>query len=281
MSARQADFSASDYQYSYLNEDQIDSDLKCVVCGQPFVKPMVGKRCEHTFCQACINNWYQQNSSCPVCRMKTSFEPLTTRIVLSQLDRLHVHCSYCNENNIQRGNFNDHIQYRCRQLKVRCKAADLKCPWTGKREEQGEHSAVCPLLQIRPVIEELRAELSAQAHQLQMFMGEMREQLNYLQQHRTPTVENSARTREAPNQNEQEKERYDALKNDLRYCWTQHRHDRYESDYCDFCERHRRGHLTCLICSNLIAPMNIRIYNSYNGNASEVICKLCVQQYSK
>ena len=193
MAARQTYSDTSVDQYSYVTEDQIDSELKCSVCNQPFVQPMVGKQCEHTFCKVCIDNWYQQNFSCPLCRMNTPFKPLTTRIVLSQLDRLLVRCSHCHQNNIERGNFDDHIQHQCRQVNVRCKAADLKCTWTGKRQELMEHSAICPLLQIRPVIQELRSELSAQAYQLQVFMDEMPERFDNLQKQRQQHVPRAQR----------------------------------------------------------------------------------------
>ena len=193
MAARQTYSDTSVDQYSYVTEDQIDSELKCSVCNQPFVQPMVGKQCEHTFCKVCIDNWYQQNFSCPLCRMNTPFKPLTTRIVLSQLDRLLVRCSHCHQNNIERGNFDDHIQHQCRQVNVRCKAADLKCTWTGKRQELVEHSAICPLLQIRPVIQELRSELSAQAYQFQVFMDEMRERFDNLQKQRQQHVPRAQR----------------------------------------------------------------------------------------
>ncbi|UJR18325.1 hypothetical protein I4U23_005227 [Adineta vaga] len=156
MSAQRRSNVNTNADYVYINEDQIDSELKCIICQQPFVKPMIGTKCGHTFCQECIQNWYSGNSSCPSCRQKTSFQPLMTRIVLNQLDRLLVRCSYCNKNDIERGNFHDHINRRCSEVRVKCPAADMKCKWVGKQNEQAQHSVECPLVTIRPIIAELQ-----------------------------------------------------------------------------------------------------------------------------
>ena len=279
MTARQTDSAVSDDYFSYANEEQIDPELKCAICGQPFVKPMVGKNCGHTFCQVCINNWQRQNSSCPVCRTNTSFYPLITRIILSQLDRLLVRCSHCGENNIQRGDFEHHVQHQCRRIQVQCKAADLKCSWKGKREELARHEAVCPLLQIRPVIEELRAELSAQAYQLRMFMDEIQDLRNSLQQQHqhVPRVQNSARVSNTNDEATEEKRRYDTIVKDLRYDWVEKCRD-YDCKICDYPSRNL---LKCLVCSRTATPNNIRLHDSYKKNLDDVICRLCVKKYGR
>ncbi|UJR24628.1 hypothetical protein I4U23_006002 [Adineta vaga] len=109
-----------------------------------------GVRCEHTFCDECIEIWIKENSSCPVCRIKT-------RIVLNLLDRLSVRCKHCHEENIKRGDFVGHTKYRCRYVIVKYPAVNLDCSWTGKREEQTEHLAICSLVKVQPIIEKLHA----------------------------------------------------------------------------------------------------------------------------
>ena len=120
MSAREQHSTTLVSDYSYVNENQIDPELICNICQQPLVNPMGGQQCGHTFCESCINHWYAQDLSCPSCRRKISFVPVTTRIVITQLDRLLVRCHYCKKDNIQRGDFFDHIQKRCSQVPVKC-----------------------------------------------------------------------------------------------------------------------------------------------------------------
>ena len=278
MSVVQQISAAPTNDYIYVNEDTIDAELKCSVCQLPFQNPMSGAICGHTFCRTCISSWYNQNSSCPTCRRKTSFETLTTRIVLSQLDRLLVRCPHCNENNIQRCDLTGHVDQRCRQVKVRCDAADLKCTWTGKRDERAQHATVCPLLKIRPVIADLRAELNAQACQLNLFMDDMTHQLNRLQQQPSPMVPARATPQTQAEQGQSHKKRFDELMNDLRYDWTSTTH-RY-SENCPVCNYRRGGFLKCLVCLRPSAPVHIRIHDNYTGKLDDVICFVCVQNYS-
>ena len=258
MSFVQQSSAACTNEYVYENEDMIDLELKCSICQLPFQCPMSGTVCGHTFCQRCISSWYNQNSSCPTCRRKTSFETLTTRIVLSQLDRLLVRCPYCNENNIQRCDLTGHVDQRCRQVKVRCDAADLKCTWMGKRDERAQHAAVCPLLKIRPVVEDLRAELNAQACQLNLFIDEMTHQLNRLQERSAPIVPSLPTAQTQADQGQSHKKRFDELMSDPRYDWTTATHR--SNQYCRVCSNDSLGFLKCLVCLRPSAPVNIRLH---------------------
>ncbi|CAF3141542.1 unnamed protein product [Rotaria sp. Silwood2] len=142
--------------YDYMNENSIDAELKCSLCMQPFQVP-VSAICGHTFCQTCINPWIARQSTCPTCRTRTSteeFQPISTRIVLNQLERLLLRCKRCNEANIQRGNINDH-EKRCPNQTVSCPAFDIKCTWKGTRSALMEHNLKCPFQQIRPAIDDL------------------------------------------------------------------------------------------------------------------------------
>lgn len=146
--------------YSYLNEDNIDNELKCPLCMQPFQVP-VSAECGHTFCQVCINQWASRQSTCPNCRLDTSkgaFRPLSTRIVLNQLERLLMRCNRCNQSNIQRGNINEHEQ-RCPNQTVSCPAFDIKCTWKGTRNSLTEHIQACPFQKIRPAIDDIYEHL--------------------------------------------------------------------------------------------------------------------------
>ncbi len=51
----------------YNYESEVDEDLMCQICLQPFVQP-VDTPCGHTFCHACLNNYMKVNPSCPLDR---------------------------------------------------------------------------------------------------------------------------------------------------------------------------------------------------------------------
>jgi hypothetical protein len=127
--------------YTYVNEDQIDVELKCIICHEPFQVPVNCIECGQTFCQECIDKWNQQQSSCPSCRQNGYiFVPVITRVVFNQLNRLLVQCSLCQQTNIQRGYFSDHISYKCPKQTVSC---TNKCGWKGYRENSAKHLIKC------------------------------------------------------------------------------------------------------------------------------------------
>ena len=127
--------------YTYINEDQIDVELKCTICDDPFQSPMNCKICGNTYCQECIMKWMGQQLSCPSCReMGNLFLPVISRVVLNQLNRLLVQCTLCQQTNIQRSNINDHISCTCPKQTVNCTD---NCGWKGFRENLQEHLITC------------------------------------------------------------------------------------------------------------------------------------------
>ncbi len=127
--------------YTYVNEDQIDFELKCIICNDPFQSPVNCIKCGQTFCQACIDRWYGQQTSCPSCREKGYlFVPVLTRIILNQLNRLLVQCSLCQQMDIERSHFSDHLSLICPKAIVIC--AD-RCGWKGCREKLEKHRKKC------------------------------------------------------------------------------------------------------------------------------------------
>ena len=146
--------------YEYLNENSIDGELKCALCMLPFQSPVSGE-CGHTFCADCLNPWLARQSTCPTCRLPIasgSFHPISTRIVLNQLDRLLLRCRRCNQSNIQRSDLNEH-EKRCPKQTVSCPAFDIKCPWKGTRSELTKHLEECSFQKIRPAITDLYEHL--------------------------------------------------------------------------------------------------------------------------
>lgn len=152
----------SNCDYEYINENDIDDELKCVICKQPYECPVSLSICNHTFCKKCISLWLLQNPTCPICRNssceQSSYVPINTRIVLNQLDRLHVQCLLCYETNIQRCNWKNHKK-QCSRRIVSCPSADIQCPWKGPRDALSIHLNNCIYQQIRPVIYDLANEM--------------------------------------------------------------------------------------------------------------------------
>jgi len=127
--------------YTYMNEDQIDDELKCMICTEPFQSPVNCIKCGQTFCQQCIDQWNKQQLSCPSCRENGYlFVPVMTRIVLNQLNRLLVQCSLCQQTNIERSHFSHHISLICPKQILICMN---KCRWTGCREDLEKHLIKC------------------------------------------------------------------------------------------------------------------------------------------
>ena len=127
--------------YVYTNEDAIDDELRCVICNDPFQSPVNCIRCGQTFCTNCIDQWYRQQTSCPFCREKGYlFVPVITRILLNQLNRLLVQCSQCQQTNIRRVDFVDHLSTNCPKQQVTC---PNECRWKGHREDLQKHLINC------------------------------------------------------------------------------------------------------------------------------------------
>ena len=180
-----------DALYEYVNEDSVDPELICSICHSPLSYPR-HTPCDEMFCRQCITNWIEtQSASCPLCRGPLSVDSLTapTRMVRNMLDRLQVRCIACGQSELQRGSFNDHIEKVCSKRIVSCPAADIKCPWTGQRDQVDHHLAVCRFEPVRSVITQFVVEnqqlkdsvnkQNAQIDEQQCEIDQLRVQLNY------------------------------------------------------------------------------------------------------
>ena len=130
-----------DMTYTYVDEEKIDIELKCTICDEPFQSPVNCLECGNTFCQACIRSWAIRQTSCPSCRkIDSKFEPVLSRVVLNQLNRLIVRCTLCDQRDIQRSNLIDHLAATCPKQTVTCTD---RCGWQGLREVLAEHLVAC------------------------------------------------------------------------------------------------------------------------------------------
>ena len=159
---------ASSTDYEYINDNSIHEDLICPICYDPFERPLCANQCGHTFCRKCITNAIRKTSKCPLCSQVLTlndFHAVTTRPFLNQLNKIHVKCHWCSQVNIQRGNFKDHAK-TCTKFIVSCPAADIKCDWTGQRENVQDHLKVCVLMKVQPMMAELNSQVKQQSEQI-------------------------------------------------------------------------------------------------------------------
>lgn len=144
---------ASENNYEYMPDCPINDLLVCDICQYPFNDPR-STPCEHTFCDQCIKRWLARTSSCPTCRNSLSVNELklTDRIVIRMIDQLKVKCGKCGQTDIERGNFNDHVEKTCMNSTVSCPSAVINCQRKGSRDLLNDHIAVCTFESLRPMI---------------------------------------------------------------------------------------------------------------------------------
>ena len=161
-----------EYEFmEYMNEDSIDPNLICSICHKPLKDP-VCTPCDHTYGRGCIEYWLTTsiNYSCPTCQKQPLLiKDLTqaSRPLRNMLDQLLVHCTLCEQTGIQRGNFQDHINKVCPKAMVECRAADIRCPWKGPRDELDNHMSTCIFEPLRPVLASLIADNRQLINQVQ------------------------------------------------------------------------------------------------------------------
>ena len=76
-------------------KDSVDEDLICQICHGVFVDP-VQTPCRHLFCKQCIEEWIQQNETCPSDRSFLCTQLLTKAPFAIQniIGRLPITCVY-------------------------------------------------------------------------------------------------------------------------------------------------------------------------------------------
>jgi hypothetical protein len=166
---------ATNTNYEYVNEADIDPELICSICNTAFNDP-VCTPCDHIFCQKCITGWMNTgNVRCPVCNQQlASINNLAqaSRTVRNMLDRLTVKCSLCGETGLQRGNFSDHTSKACPVADVPCPSADIKCPWKGPRDQLNNHIETCDFQPFRTILTELMGKNQQLEEQVRQLTGE-------------------------------------------------------------------------------------------------------------
>ncbi len=84
----------------------------------------------------------------------------------NMLNRIRVNCILCGQNGLQRVNFDEHIERVCPKTIVSCRSVDIKCLWTGQREQLDQHLTTYYFEPNRPVITEQMVEIEQLKQQL-------------------------------------------------------------------------------------------------------------------
>jgi hypothetical protein len=164
--------------YDYINEESIDKHLQCSICTRPFLHPTLTK-CKpnrHTFCYHCIEEWIEHNPSCPICRQQLNSQDLTLITdgpLIGILNELKIRCKFCQQSGIQRGNFADHINKTCPKVNISCSSADIKCPWTGSRDQLNQHLSTCMFNPLRPLITQLQKQINNQQTEIEQLKSQI------------------------------------------------------------------------------------------------------------
>lgn len=220
--------------FTYMNEDAIDSHLKCTACQNPLVDPVsLPSTCQQTFCRQCLfTNYAEHAKDCPKCQDKQLEDhqpqpesPLVDRI----LGRLLVKCTRCSEDNIKRADFSQHAEHMCVKRIVSCSAKDVLCEWAGPYENLAEHTSTCSHEQLRETLlkllndkqrfEQLKPEhqaLSDQSRQMEQSNQQLHEKVKRLelveQEYNRKQAENARLTMEIAELTKQKAEGEEKLK---------------------------------------------------------------------
>ncbi|CAF1131492.1 unnamed protein product [Rotaria sordida] len=208
--------------YEYMNEESINERLKCSICTKPFIDP-VSTKCNirnHIFCHHCIEEWIKHHPSCPMCRQNLRIEnltPIADSVLIDMLDEILVKCLGCKQTGLVRGSFNDHKNKMCSKTNIKCLSSDIKCPWTGSRDELDKHLKTCIFNPLRPLITELinnNQQLKNQVNQQQTQIGGL---INDNQQLKGQVNQQQTQIRQLQDENQQLKNQTGQLEKRLQF----------------------------------------------------------------
>lgn len=95
-------------KFDYHNPEAIDEELKCPICLDPFVEPVVLKCCEHMLCKNCA----EPCAECPLCRGMHKPFANPPRLIMNMLSRIDVSCQVCSTV-VKRDAFPNHVRDVC------------------------------------------------------------------------------------------------------------------------------------------------------------------------
>ncbi|CAF1201650.1 unnamed protein product [Adineta steineri] len=129
--------------YEYVNKENIEKYLVCNICDKPLIEPVITP-CAYTFCRRCIEK--SLDDHCARCSSYTKSKhlvALTDPHILIELDNIQVKCKLCEQMDIRRGYFQNHIYQLCPKAIITCSNNENNCSWIGLREELSNHLTTC------------------------------------------------------------------------------------------------------------------------------------------
>jgi len=193
--------------YEYMDIASVDAELICKICHSPFTEPQYTP-CEETFCLECITKWIETQNSCYTCQESLSVNALTqaNRTIRNMLDRIRVKCIACEQTELRRGTFADHVEKVCPKTIVFCSSADIKCPWAGQRVELDQHLLNCRFEPMRPGITQFITENKQLKEQVSQLITQITEQQDEIRQLKEQVNQHRTEITEHQNENQQLKD---------------------------------------------------------------------------
>ena len=101
--------------YEILSNN-LEDEMKCCICLNRYVEPLLCPYCHHFFCKDCINKWYDENkNSCVYCRKRMAIESF---IKISSFEKIITFLDVLKENN--KNFFNYQIKNNIDKIIVLC-----------------------------------------------------------------------------------------------------------------------------------------------------------------
>eukprot|EP01101_Sappina_pedata_P006925 TRINITY_DN3557_c0_g1_i2.p1 TRINITY_DN3557_c0_g1~~TRINITY_DN3557_c0_g1_i2.p1 ORF type:complete len:304 (-),score=27.43 TRINITY_DN3557_c0_g1_i2:75-986(-) len=98
-----------EFNYTFLAGEQIDPELICGLCQDPFTSPLRLDSCGHAFCKRCINDWSQIRKACPCCckKWKSLFSDSN---IIQEMNKLQISCNICQSWEGLLSDFEEHLE---------------------------------------------------------------------------------------------------------------------------------------------------------------------------
>ena len=81
----------SEHFQEFISAGEMGDELGCVICQQDFQSPVSLSMCQHTFCEACLQQWLNVSNTCPICRQVNRLPYVPAKSRLLALNESHHH----------------------------------------------------------------------------------------------------------------------------------------------------------------------------------------------
>lgn len=165
-------------------EGEVDEELICSICSGVLEEPVQAPVCEHAFCSACINEWLNHQSTCPVDRQiitNSQLKPVP-RILKNLLSRLTIKCTNVDfgcASLLKLDVLNAHLT-ECEHNPKRPVQCENGCGLIVPLDEVGQHNCVRELHSVIHSQGEQIMDLKEQSQDFQRELIELKQQVAVL-----------------------------------------------------------------------------------------------------